>query len=528
MQIEWIQTVIIAATSVGAALLALMVHARLDGRSLTPARGSALPTPEPAVFLFDDHELVDATGPARTLLDSAPVSGNDWARLVAFVTPRFGHFEETIATLPHRGRVDLTADGDRRQQLRIVAEDVNGLSRITLIDPEAEGRGLMVDALSHRAFEDELEMMRKTLDRLPALAWREGENGTVIWANRAYMLQSQALSPEAEGLVWPLPRLFPHIEAAPSDGPRRAKLDLGESKALWFDRFSFPLDTGSIQFAFPADAVVRAERSLRSFVQTLTKTFADLPIGLAVFDKHRKLQLFNPALIELTQLSTEFLSARPSLYAFLDRLREARMMPEPKDYRSWRLQMTELEQAAAAGFHTETWTLPGGQTYRVNGRPHPDGAVAFLIEDITSEISLTRRFRADLELGQEVLDHMQEAVAVFRPSGELALSNGAYDRLWGVEPSTTLARVTILDSVRIWQQNCEAHPVWTEARGFCFRAGDKAPVTGEVRRRDGTVLSCNFAAIGGGAMIARFMPVDPRRTMAAAADRKPASSIEIG
>ena len=86
------------------------------------------------------------------------------------------------------------------------------------------------------------------------------------------------------------------------------------------------------------------------------------------------------------------------------------MVPEPKDYRSWSNQMNSLEAAAASGHHVGIWSLPGGQTYRVTGRPHPDGAVAFLFEDITSEISLTRQFRADLSLGAEVLEE-----SVFEP-----------------------------------------------------------------------------------------------------------------
>ena len=71
-----------------------------------------------------------------------------------------------------------------------------------------------------------------------------------------------------------------------------------------------------MMFALPADAAVRAERSLREFVQTLTKTFADLPIGLAIFDQSRKLQLFNPSLIDLTRLPTGFLTARPTLFDY--------------------------------------------------------------------------------------------------------------------------------------------------------------------------------------------------------------------
>lgn len=183
------------------------------------------------------------------------------------------------------------------------------------------------------------------------------------------------------------------------------------------------------------------------------------------------------------------------------------MMPEPKDYRSWRLQMTELEQAAAAGFHSENWMLPSGQTYRVTGRPHPDGAVAFLFEDISSEVSLTRHFRAELEQGQEVLDLMSEAVAVFQPSGELTASNAAYERLWGTEADTSLGRTTILDAVRLWQAQCEPSDLWTLARSFNNRIGQRGLVTGEVRRcRDGEAISCRFVPMNGGAMLASFLP----------------------
>jgi hypothetical protein len=42
-----------------------------------------------------------------------------------------------------------------------------------------------------------------------------------------------------------------------------------------------------------------------------------------------------------------------------------------------------LEEEAASGLFEETWSLPGGQTYRVIGRPHPNGALAFMFEDIS-------------------------------------------------------------------------------------------------------------------------------------------------
>jgi hypothetical protein len=73
----------------------------------------------------------------------------------------------------------------------------------------------------------------------------------------------------------------------------------------------------------------------------------------------------------LLGLSPEYLSARPTLLSFFDNLRDHQIMPEPKNYRSWRESMAELVNAASEGSYLETWSLPSGLTYRVSGRPHP-------------------------------------------------------------------------------------------------------------------------------------------------------------
>ena len=65
-------------------------------------------------------------------------------------------------------------------------------------------------------------------------------------------------------------------------------------------------------------------------------------------------------------------------------------------------------ETASDGHYAEAWTLPNGLTYRVTGRPHPDGAIAFLIEDITDEISFSRRTKSQLEIRQAVLDRQPD------------------------------------------------------------------------------------------------------------------------
>jgi hypothetical protein len=95
------------------------------------------------------------------------------------------------------------------------------------------------------------------------------------------------------------------------------------------------------------------------------------------------------------------------------------------------------------GLFEETWSLPGGQTYRVIGRPHPNGALAFMFEDISHEMSRTRRYRADVELGQSVIDAVEDAVAVFSQGGQLVMSNHAYAQLWQHDPQVLLSEASV-------------------------------------------------------------------------------------
>lgn len=473
---------------------------RRDRRPNVAGSGAELET---LSFLFQHQRLADATGAARALLDILP-GDSDWQRLMGWLAMRLPDAScNLLDELARNGRVELSSTGtEGRARIRAIFEDLGeGLIRVTLSDPSSGQSGTIVDSLTLAAMEEEIDMLRSTVDNSPMLAWREDESGRVTWANSAYLKLAEGHSNGET--VWPLPRLIQLPPSGPQPlNPRRAQIDDG-GETRWFECHGQSAGDQGVAIALPADAAVRAERSLREFVQTLTKTFADLPIGMAIFDRGRNLQLFNPALIDLTGLSAGFLTARPTLYAFLDRLREARMVPEPKDYRTWRARMNTLESAAASGHHVETWSLPGGQTYRVTGRPHPDGAVAFLFEDITSEISLTRKFRADLSLGREVLDALDDAVAVFAGNGQLVSLNSAYARLWGQETPKALA-----GHLAIWQSASGAGPGLQKLRDALEGArSDLVPgeaLTGAMAGPSGQLLGWSLRNLSGARVLIRF------------------------
>ena len=459
------------------------------------------------LFLFDGETMIDSTANARALLAASPTKGPAWGRLMAFLTARFENLEAQLQRLQNDGTFELPSVGNTKP-LILKAEQAGGLTRLTLIDASTDGQISGGDAIAQRAMLDELALLRETVATAPMLLWRENAAGDVVWANGPYLLQACAILDDGKELGWPLPRLFSRAAAKSGKDQRQSLLASGKA-AIWFDISSKPEIDGDLMFANPADAAVQAESALRDFMQTLTKTFAQLPIGLAIFDRQRKLQLFNPALMDLTQLPADFLSLRPSLLAVLDAMRDRKMLPEPKDYRGWRRQIVEIEKAAATGLYEETWSLPDGQTYRVIGRPHPNGALALLIEDISSEMLRTRRYRADLELGQSVIDHMDEAIAVFSQSGQLVMSNNSYATLWGHDPAETLGNSTVRSLSAHWRLQSAPSAIWAEVEEYVATVGDRDRWRGEVRLLDGRLIGCQFAPLAGGSTLASFRSVPP-------------------
>ena len=109
-------------------------------------------------------------------------------------------------------------------------------------------------------------------------------------------------------------------------------------------------DADVVTYATDITRLIEADTVRKEFVQTLTKTFADLSTGLAVFDRDQRLVLFNPAVLDLTGLSAEFLSGRPPMIEVFDRLRDNHKMPEPKNYATWRAQIAEMIKSATKGY----------------------------------------------------------------------------------------------------------------------------------------------------------------------------------
>lgn len=508
MQNAFAFAIILVVTSSLTALAVVMIASALSRRSRRSEDAELGQNRLEPVFLFDDTRLIDANDRGESLLDALSAAegvprskkgSESWLLLSRFLVSGFPDLAEHLATLSEKGKIRLSAEDG--SGLRLQAEWLEGTARLTLTDTAADDGSVMLDRLSFRAMEDELAVLRRITDRSPILTWRENDQGQVIWANGAYLRQL-AEAGLGDSINWPLPRLFPSGEAGLE---QRAAVNIsGNGRQRWFDISRMPDEKGLLIFALPADEAHRAEKTKREFIQTLTKTFATLPIGLAVFDRTRRLQLFNPALTDLTGLEPEFLLSRPGIEGFLNRMRDKRVLPEPRDYHSWSRRLLEIEKGAANNDFEETWSLPTGQTFKVSASPHPDGALAFLIEDITSEVHMTRNFRTDLETSQAALNILDTALAVFTQNGQLILTNAAFNRLWTLEGDDTLAGFTLAEALANWREDSKDPALWDRISELSRPGSAPGLVSGAMQLDDGECLAVSAQKVSNNTTVIAF------------------------
>jgi len=460
------------------------------------------------VFIFRDHDLIDCSDPASALLksltppDHGKTENNDLSVLLEYLSARFDNVHEKLGALAQSGGWELASHaGDG---VVLAASFHKGLTQLRLTNRSDAGALLAIDRLSHDALQTELTTLRAVIRNLPTLVWQSDARGHITWANAAYIRSLQGVEGTERALAWPLSDLFARCDSMSDDRLAYEK----DGQTHWFSH-SLTMDGETVtHFATPIDAAVQSEAARRETIQTLTRTFASLPIGLALFDADRQLQVFNPALLDLTGLEPLFLSARPSFEQVLYAMREKRMLPEPKNFNSWRSDIVAMEKAAENGEYSEEWCLEGGRTYLVTGRPQPNGAIALFIQDVTTETTLARGFRAEIELAHKALDRIDQGVIIFGLSGQAMLANAEYVRLWQTDPCTDLADKGLPQALGHWSASCEATQFWGRLAEFITTQTDQDRMTGTITQRTGESVVVTGRRLTGGDIMITFQSED--------------------
>lgn len=446
---------------------------------------SVVTSQDPLSFLFDEGVLHHANSAALKRFTFAPGT-HVWDDLRDRVLRRFPNFPEQPGT-DGTGSIRLRSE-QANDSSEIEMNWRDGLCWVHLNEPAGNNT---VTGVSPRK-DGPLERCVKTMLQL---AWETDKDGQIVWKNDAYSQLEARLGTQQDGTVFALDS---------AKEVQRCSAVSALNGQEWFEVVRHSAEDWCVYNATPMTALIKAEEAQRSFVQTLAKTFAHLPIGLAIFDRHGQLGIFNPALVDLTGLQASYFATQPRMQGFFDALRENRRMPEPKNYRTWRQDIADVIAAASGGQYHETWTLEDGRTYAVQGRPHPDGATAFLIEDISAQVTLSRSFRAEIEQFEALLDNVDDALAVFSCTGVLTFCNDAYRKMWGQNPEAAFADVTFHDAVRLWDSKVRVGTDWSGLTSFAATLGPRSRQTFDIYLSQGGKLRCAISPLSADATMIRF------------------------
>jgi signal transduction histidine kinase len=369
---------------------------------------------------------------------------------------------------------------------------------------------------------------REVLDALPIPVWLRDKTLSLVWGNRAFAAATGAPDAEfAAGLQTALDRSERDLAAtARAEGQtseaKRFAIMGGQRRALAFTHT--PIEDGSIVgAAIDVTDLSNAEARLQQQIDANADTLDKLATAVAIFGRDQRLTFYNRAFARLWTLPDKFLDSHPTDGEFLDRLREARRIPEQRDYQAWKRERLALYDRAGEDLPEDMWHLPGGQTLRVVAQPHPFGGLTFLYEDVTEKLALESSFTTLTKVQSATLDTLQEAVAVFGTDGRLKLHNAAFARIWEMdaqemEGEPHISRVADMSIKRFGDED-----VWRRLVNAVSSGSERRRDWGEIERGDRMIVSVSLAPLPDGATLVTFVDVTDRsRIESALRDRNEA------
>ncbi len=280
---------------------------------------------------------------------------------------------------------------------------------------------------------------------------------------------------------------------------------------------------GTAGFAVDIDELEQARTGIKRFEMAQRSMLDLLSAGVAQFSPERTLTFCNQPFRRMFAMRTEWLSDRPEFDRVLERMREAKRVPEVRDFPGWKAERREWFTAAESATE-EAWNLPGGIHLRVVAQPLPEGGLLLIFEDRTEQVQLASARDTLLRTRTATFDNLSEALGVFAADGRLQLWNTKFRAIWGFEEEFLAAHPRV-DSLAKKAAPRLADPKRAAVIGELvrFATAERMQRGGRVQFADGRHF--DFAAVplpDGNALFTMLDVTDSRRIERALRDRNEA------
>ena len=423
-----------------------------------------------------------------------------------------GRLDRAIESLRDHGVAFLTGVDTRAGRLiEVQGRTVGGLAvarfrdltgdRLARAEAEARSRLLLAEVSATRAM----------IAAAPMPMWARDPEGQLAWVNAAYAAaveatgDADAVARGLELLDSTVRKLVATRHASDPIFLKRLPAIVAGSRRI-FDVADIASPSGSAGIAVDVTAIEAAEAALRREIDFNARTLDQLATAVAIFGSDRRLRSYNAAYRALFALEPAFLDSHPEENAVLDRLREARRLPEQADFRSWRADLLAAYRSVETREHW--WHLPDGQTLRVIANPNPQGGMTWVYENVTERLDLESRYNALIQVQGETLDNLAEGVAVFGSDGRLRLHNPSFAAILGLDIATLKGEPHVAAIVRACRRPGDDESIWTRFTA-CVAGLDenRASLSGRMDRSDGRVVDYTTVPLPDGQTMVTFVDV---------------------
>ena len=423
-----------------------------------------------------------------------------------------GELKDALTTLGTGGSMfSMTVPGSDGRVFQAYGKPTAGQAALWLRDvtPDAESNYNLTVRLT--ASEEERARLGDLLDVAPMPVWRRDENLNLVWANRAYV---EAVDPPiGDDVITDQIELDRDsrviadraLQMKQAQTEKRYVVVKGQRRALEIS--AFPMDGGVASYAIDVTDIDETKRLLQQHIDTHEETLHRLPVAVAIFGPDQRLKFSNKAFGRLWDLDERWLATRPSDGEILERLRDARKLPEQRDFASWKRERLAL-YTNVLDEREEHWHLPRAVTLHVTCQPHPHGGLIFTYADVSNQMELERRFNQLSSVQRTTIDHLTEALAVFGTDGRLKLFNKAFAEQWHIDPAILSGQPRFADVFALCRKLLPDEGHWSQLTMLITGAAQERRVTVDrLSRADECVLSFSAAPLPDGSLLLSYRDV---------------------
>jgi signal transduction histidine kinase len=452
-------------------------------------------------------------------LDAEPTIEGDFAlvadsplssRVLAFgswLNPaQASKIEEATHRLLTRGEAFAAAVVSLRgRHLELDGRPVSGSAMMRIRDISGERLQLAQLRESFAEAEGALDGLRRAVEAADMPAWTRDAMGEIVWCNAAYAHAVDA--PDAEAAIVSRSEMFDPVARREASAAlkeagvwtRRASAVVGGARRT-FDAVETRTQVGSAGVARDASEIVALKAEMERNEDDYSRMIDRLSTAVAIFDKSKRLTLYNTAYAQIWSLEPAFLDQGPSDGEILDRLRAKRQLPEQVDFRAWKAQQLGAYQAIEPS--ESVWHLPDGRALRVVMSPNPKGGVTYLYDDATQSYALASQVTALTYVQGETLDALKEGVATFGADGRMKLFNPAFAELWRFDPAVLRDRPHVDEIARACKPLCSDPELFNALRTAIVDLPEHREIrTARIERTDGLILECAALPLPDGATL---------------------------